>query len=1165
MAQPVANGTNLNSLPATSSTVWDLLGDASLSGSTLSTAKALPTGPPGLAINGVSSGSTVTLNDGAGHFGFFSGGASTLNLSNVTFVGGSEANGGVISLTGALTVNGNLAVINNTATNGNGGAVAVTAGGITINGSLIANNNTSGSASPNTTQKGGGALYAGSGDIAVSGNTSLTANSTTATNTTTGAGAGPGGAIRAANGNVRLATTSGDVTLSNNVSSSNGGAIFAAGAGAGNVSLGNAGSTLTITGNSAGFTPGGTQVPSTSSGGAISNTVGTTTLTGSNIVFANNRATSNGGAIASLGVNATGNVTATNNTLTGGNGGFINAGAGGVTVIGTLTANNNLGATSGGAIFTTGAVLVTGDVNLDNNVAASVFNGQGNGGAIAATTAASNVSLATSSGNVAITNNRGSWSGGGVIANGSVVVGNNNAQVTITGNKAGYNPDGTRLTDSVAFGGGLRVFGTTTLTGTAINLSNNTASANGGGIYSNNAVTINGPLTANNNAALTNGGAIYSVTSFTLNAAGASAFNGNSAVGKGGAIWAGGDVTLNATGGDIGFSGNSHGDPQANAIYLNNTSGASTTTFNVGSGRTIAFFDPIQSNAANGLVSVQKTGSGLLSFDASRYSAEVDRWSQVYGNTQVQAGTFEVANNAIYGVRAADVAAPSPTHFEISPGATLAGGVAGTVRADQFTLDSNSTLDIAGRQPATRGTFTIDGAAATFNPGSRVLFNTRLNDGAVQDTDVLVLNHAAASGTASLLVSNVGGLGAVTVGNGIQIIDTINGASTSANTFTLGGPVYAGPYEYTLHRSSLDNSNDQAWYLRSTIDPEPPAPPDPQPEPVPNFRPQTSLYTAVPALALVYTRTLVDTLHERVGEERLNQDEPRPATDEQTYGPSLGWGRLIYRSGEQDGSKSALGNTPGYNYDLSAFQVGMDLYRSVSPDGSHEQAGVSLAVGDIDGGVSHYTGNSAGDDTLRAYSLGAYWTHFGQAGWYLDGVLQLHRFNIEAKPTDIRKLKTDGWGYTASLEAGYPFAMDKDLYLEPQAQVIYSSIDLDNSDDLAAKVRFEDVDSLIGRLGVRIAKDWQTQGSDNSVRRTSAWVRPSVWHEFKGQPKTEFSSQNGFVPFEADIGGTWGEVNVGIDYQANARTTFTLSTGYRQAFDGDSHGYDGMLGVKVAF
>ncbi|MNJ03800.1 hypothetical protein D3C73_1642700 [compost metagenome] len=55
------------------------------------------------------------------------------------------------------------------------------------------------------------------------------------------------------------------------------------------------------------------------------------------------------------------------------------------------------------------------------------------------------------------------------------------------------------------------------------------------------------------------------------------------------------------------------------------------------------------------------------------------------------------------------------------------------------------------------------------------------------------------------------------------------------------------------------------------------------------------------------------------------------------------------------------------------------------------------------------------------------------------------------------------------------------------------------------------------------------------------------------------------MPFEADLDGTWGEVNMGVDYQANARTTFTVSAGYRQAFDNDSRGYDGMVGFKIKF
>lgn len=108
-----------------------------------------------------------------------------------------------------------------------------------------------------------------------------------------------------------------------------------------------------------------------------------------------------------------------------------------------------------------------------------------------------------------------------------------------------------------------------------------------------------------------------------------------------------------------------------------------------------------------------------------------------------------------------------------------------------------------------------------------------------------------------------------------------------------------------------------------------------------------------------------------------------------------------------------MGNTPEYNYDLTAFQVGTDLYRKVRADGSHEQAGISLSAGTLNAGVSHYTRSAAGEDTLRAYGIGAYWMHFGPSGWYLDGVLQVNRFDIEARPNDLTKLITRGRGYTS--------------------------------------------------------------------------------------------------------------------------------------------------------
>ncbi|ELK3538128.1 autotransporter outer membrane beta-barrel domain-containing protein [Pseudomonas aeruginosa] len=456
-------------------------------------------------------------------------------------------------------------------------------------------------------------------------------------------------------------------------------------------------------------------------------------------------------------------------------------------------------------------------------------------------------------------------------------------------------------------------------------------------------------------------------------------------------------------------------------------------------------------------------------------------------------------------------------------------------------------------------------------------------------SDQLVIDGGKADGESNLLIKNAGGPGALTQGNGIKVVDAVNGGTTQTDAFRLLNRVKAGPYEYTLHRASVDDSNAQAWYLRSNqdavpvepiepvdpsdpvapVDPANPVPPvvpaipeQPAPAPRPNYRAETSLYSALPAMALSYSRALVDTLHERVGEERRNVNEPLPSEEVDSYGPSLGWGRLIHQKGSDK-----LGNGADYDYRIQAFQVGADLYRNEDTDGSTDQAGLSLQAGRIKGSVDHTNGKDAGDDTLRSYGIGGYWTHFGPKGWYLDGVVQFNRFDLKARANDAGSLKTRGHGVTASLEAGYPFKLDSDktLHVEPQVQLIVSKLKLEDSHDDAADVRFEDVDSLTGRLGVRVDKDWFREDDKGKQQRTSVWVRPSLWHEFKGKAKTEFSSADGYIPFGTDMNGSWGELNLGVDYQLNDRTSVTGSLGYQRAMDDDGRSYEGILGIKVKF
>jgi outer membrane autotransporter protein len=88
----------------------------------------------------------------------------------------------------------------------------------------------------------------------------------------------------------------------------------------------------------------------------------------------------------------------------------------------------------------------------------------------------------------------------------------------------------------------------------------------------------------------------------------------------------------------------------------------------------------------------------------------------------------------------------------------------------------------------------------------------------------------------------------------------------------------------------------------------------------------------------------------------------------------------------------------------------------------------------------------------------------------LDGVMQGTWYDFSTKPRRFLETDTDGFGFAASLEGGYPFHLGSGVVLEPQAQLIYQTLNISHAQDIAALIRFRDDDFLTGRLGARFAK-----------------------------------------------------------------------------------------------
>jgi len=176
------------------------------------------------------------------------------------------------------------------------------------------------------------------------------------------------------------------------------------------------------------------------------------------------------------------------------------------------------------------------------------------------------------------------------------------------------------------------------------------------------------------------------------------------------------------------------------------------------------------------------------------------------------------------------------------------GGFNASIQA--FTAGQMANVVNAGRIDLTNGTtgatdrLTINGNYTGL--GGLLLIQTELGDDN-SASDRLVLSGGTASGSTGITVVNVGGAGAETTADGIMVVQAINGASSSANTFALASPVAAGAFEYFLFKGGGGAGSEENWYLRSTLTtPATPAPAPPVLEPAPEPEPEPPQTEAPP-------------------------------------------------------------------------------------------------------------------------------------------------------------------------------------------------------------------------------------------------------------------------------------------------------------------------------
>ncbi|MDX0361366.1 autotransporter domain-containing protein [Sinorhizobium meliloti] len=128
-------------------------------------------------------------------------------------------------------------------------------------------------------------------------------------------------------------------------------------------------------------------------------------------------------------------------------------------------------------------------------------------------------------------------------------------------------------------------------------------------------------------------------------------------------------------------------------------------------------------------------------------------------------------------------------------------------------------------------------------------------------------------------------------------------------------------------------------------------------------------------------------------------------------------------------------NSHSFSGDLWGLQAGQDLIGALHDDGSQDRVGLFDAYTGTSGSNGGNTLGrlqfEVGSIDLHASSIGAYWTHIGENGWYVDSIGMYSWLDGGLSSDRGIGADTSGNSVAFSVEAGYPFRFDNGWMLGP--------------------------------------------------------------------------------------------------------------------------------------
>lgn len=295
---------------------------------------------------------------------------------------------------------------------------------------------------------------------------------------------------------------------------------------------------------------------------------------------------------------------------------------------------------------------------------------------------------------------------------------------------------------------------------------------------------------------------------------------------------------------------------------------------------------------------------------------------------------------------------------------------------------------------------------------------------------------------------------------------------------------------------------------------------------VERVNPSNNAISNMASIALMAWRAENNDMNKRLGELRDSKGE---------HGI---WARMVRGEGTYESIKNQ------YN----TYQLGYDEKLSTNPNWT-----VGAAVSYTEG-ESGFNGGS-GENKHTGFSV--YGSYLNDDGSFIDLIAKYarldHDFDVIGG-AGSGDYETNG--YSVSAEYGKRFKQDNGMWIEPQVELTYGKIGSANyKTDNGVSVRQDGMDSLVGRIGFALGKDFK-QGN--------AYVRASYLYDFEGETDISFTKGNVTRGFEQDLGGGWFEVGVGTNINLSDATHLYMDI--EKTYGGDvATPWQWNVGVRYSF